>query len=183
MPNISAHMIVAVEVGKRLNINSDEFIRGNLLPDITSIEDSHHKISRGVYLVPDISFFIDNLDLNNDLYVGYLTHLLLDKHYLEDYLSVLYPDENIFSDKLIYNDYDYLNYQLVKYFHLDVNSISKILTEFNGDVLIDKLESNIKFLKQKQSGETKYLDFESFSKFLSDISLVICQELRDYLGR
>ena len=25
MPNISAHMIVAVEVAKRLNINSDEF--------------------------------------------------------------------------------------------------------------------------------------------------------------
>ena len=34
MPSICAHMVIAKEVGKRLNINSDDFIRGNLLPDI-----------------------------------------------------------------------------------------------------------------------------------------------------
>ena len=58
MPNISAHMIVAVEVAKRLNINSDEFIKGNLLPDIIDMEDSHHKVQNGVYMVPDIEYFL-----------------------------------------------------------------------------------------------------------------------------
>ncbi len=34
MPSISAHMVVAKEVSKKLNISSDDFIKGNLLPDI-----------------------------------------------------------------------------------------------------------------------------------------------------
>lgn len=57
MPNICAHMIVAKEVAKKINIDSDEFIKGNLLPDIIDKKDSHHKKEIGVYFVPDIDFF------------------------------------------------------------------------------------------------------------------------------
>ena len=82
MPSITPHMVVATEVAKILNINSEDFIRGNLLPDIIDIKNSHHKVESGIYMIPDIDYFIKKLDLTNDLDLGYLTHLLLDKHYL-----------------------------------------------------------------------------------------------------
>ena len=122
MPNISAHMVIAKEVSRKLNVNSDDFIRGNLLPDIIDIEDSHYKIKNGVYLVSNIKRFLDLQDLSNNLYIGYLTHLLLDKHYLEDYLGKMFYNKNVFLDVKIYNYY-YLNHRLINKFDLNIKLI------------------------------------------------------------
>ena len=43
MPSIAAHMICCKLVSDKLNINSEKFIRGNLLPDIIDKNDSHFK--------------------------------------------------------------------------------------------------------------------------------------------
>jgi hypothetical protein len=183
MPSISPHMIVAKEVAKRLNINSDEFIRGNLLPDIIDIENSHHKIKSGIYMVPDIEYFLKTLDFTNDLDIGYLTHLLLDKHYLEDYLIILYPDKNIFLDGLIYKDDDYLNHLLVKRFKLDINYIEKALIKYDCKINEEKLKYNINCLKNNISGKTYYLNINSFSKFLKEVSKTISEELIEYANK
>ena len=107
MPNISAHMVIAKLVSEKLNITSDDYIRGNLLPDIIDKEDSHHKIQSKMYLIPNIDYFIKELDLTKDINIGYLTHLMLDKYYLI-YLENKYPN-NIVFDNGIYIDYDYIN--------------------------------------------------------------------------
>ena len=180
MPSITPHMIVATEVAKILNINSEDFIRGNLLPDIIDIKNSHHKIESDVYMVPDIDYFLRTLDLTNDLDIGYLTHLLLDKHYLEDYLKKLYPNKNIFLDKKIYNDYDILNHSLVNNFNLDVEYIEKALMKYNCKIKEKKLEYNINCLKNNISGKTYYLNIDSFSKFLKEVSKTISEELIEY---
>ena len=180
MPSITPHMIVATEVAKILNINSEDFIRGNLLPDIIDIKNSHHKIESDVYMVPDIDYFLRTLDLTNDLDIGYLTHLLLDKHYLEDYLKKLYPNKNIFLDKKIYNDYDILNHSLVNNFNLDVEYIEKALMKYNCKIKEKKLEYNINCLKNNISGKTYYLNINSFSKFLKEISKTISEEFIEY---
>ena len=183
MPNISAHMIVAEKVAKRLNINSDEFIKGNLLPDIIDMEDSHHKVQNGVYMVPDIEYFLQNLDFSKDLNIGYLTHVLLDKHYLSDYLGSLYPNTNIFQDGTIYKDYDYLNFLLVNRFGLNIDKLENILSQYDCKILKEKLKYNIECLKQKKAGKTKYLNFESFASFLLEISDTISKELLDYANK
>ena len=183
MPNISAHMIVAVEVAKRLNINSDEFIKGNLLPDIIDIKNSHHKIESDVYMVPDIDYFLQNLDFSKDLNIGYLTHLLLDKHYLSDYLGSLYPNTNIFLDGTIYKDYDYLNFLLVDRYGLNIDKLENILSQYDCKILEEKLKYNIECLKQKKAGKTKYLNFESFASFLLEISDTISKELVEYANK
>ena len=180
MPSITPHMIVATEVAKILNINSEDFIRGNLLPDIIDIKNSHHKIESDVYMVPDIDYFLRTLDLTNDLDIGYLTHLLLDKHYLEDYLKKLYPNKNIFLDKKIYNDYDILNHSLVNNFNLDVEYIEKALMKYNCKIKEKKLEYNINCLKNNISRKTYYLNINSFSKFLKEVSKTISEELIEY---
>ena len=183
MPNISAHMIVAKEVAKRLNINSDEFIKGNLLPDIIDMEDSHHKVQNGVYMVPDIEYFLQNLDFSKDLNIGYLTHLLLDKHYLSDYLGSLYSNTNIFLDGTIYKDYDYLNFLLVDRYGLNIDKLENILSQYDCKILEEKLKYNIECLKQKKNGKKYYLNLESFEKFLSNVSIIISKELIQYANK
>jgi len=183
MPNISAHMIVAQEVAKKINIKSDEFIKGNLLPDIIDIGDSHHKVQNGIYMVPDIEYFLQKLDFSKDLNIGYLTHLLLDKHYLSDYLGSLYPNTNIFLDGIIYKDYDYLNFLLVNRFGLNVDKLENILSRYDCKILKEKLKYNIECLKQKKDGKTKYLNFESFANFLLEVSDTISKELVEYANK
>lgn len=183
MPSICSHMIIAKEVAKRLNINSDEFIRGNLLPDIIDLKDSHHKIKKSVYMVPNINYFIKKLDLTSELDMGYLTHLLLDKHYLEDYLSNLYPNKNVFLDGLIYKDYDYLNHLLIKEFRLDIEYIRRVLIKYDCNISKEKLKYNINCLGQNISGETYYLKYNSFSEFLRNISKTISEELVKYANK
>lgn len=183
MPNISAHMIVANEVSKKLNITSDDFIKGNLLPDIIDLENSHHKISYGDYMIPDIDYFVDRMDFDNDLYIGYLTHLLLDKHYLIDYIKFLYLNKNAFSDGIIYDDYNFLNALLVDKFELDIDYLESVLSNYDCKILEKKLKYNIEYLKQRTNGNPRYLDFESFSQFLLDVSNVISKELIYYANK
>ena len=183
MPNISAHMIVAKEVAKILNISSADFIRGNLLPDIIDLDNSHHKIKSGVYLVPDTEYLKKKLDLNNYLYLGYYTHLLLDKHYLEDFMAVLYPNKNVFIDGLIYNDYDYLNNSLINRFKLNTNNLEKIIQNFDCKIIKVKLKYNIKCLKNNRIGPTSYLSLDTFSKFLIEVSKTISEEIKEYANK
>lgn len=183
MPSITPHMVVATEVAKLLNINSEGFIRGNFLPDIIDIKNSHHKVESGIYMIPDIDYFIKKLDLTNDLDLGYLTHLLLDKHYLEDYLKKIYPNKNIFLDKKVYKDYDVLNHLLVKKFNLDVEYIEKALMKYNCKIKEEKLKYNINCLKNNISGKTYYLNINSFSKFLKEVSKTISEELIEYANK
>lgn len=183
MPNVSAHMIVAKEVSKQLNIDSDDFIRGNLLPDIIRKEDSHHKISNGNYMIPDIEYFLRKIDFNNYLHIGYLTHLLLDKHFLNEYINSLYPNVNLFKNGIIYKDYDLLNESLVNKFNLDINNLEKVLSNYDCNILKEKLKYNIGCLKQKKSGNPTYLNLETFSKFLLNISNVISKELIQYADK
>ena len=183
MPNISAHMIIAKKVGEKLNITSDDFIRGNLLPDIIDVEDSHFKIFNGVYCIPDINKCLKELDLSKDINIGYLVHLLLDKYYLVDYLGKKYPNQNIFLDNKIYLDYDFLNFDLVNKFKLDINYLEAILKNYNCKILEEKLKNNIEYLKQRKEGKTAYINFNSFSLFLSNVSEVISKEVYMYANK
>lgn len=182
MPNISSHMIVAKLVSEKLNINDPDFIKGNILPDIVNNDQSHHKIQGEYCLIPNIDYFKRRLNLNKKLELGYFTHLLLDKYFLEEYIPNNIKDLNIFDNKLIYQDYDFINYQLVKKFDLDVLALKKILSEIDGDIDKNKLERNIKYLSNSETSETKYLNLEKFSSFLYNVSEKISEELKKYAG-
>ncbi len=170
-------MAVAKEVSKHLNIESNDFIKGNLLPDIIDTEDSHHIIQGKIYLIPDIEYFKQTLDLSNELQLGYLVHLLLDKYYLEEFLPSKYPGRNIFIDKEVYKDYDKLNIHLVRHFNLDPKELEIILSTYPCNIKKDKLHTNIECLKKKENGETKYITLDDFIKFLTQISIKISEEI------
>lgn len=180
MPSIASHMAVAKLIKEKLKINDVDFIKGNLLPDIINNDQSHHKIQGKYYLIPDINYFKQKLNLNKKLELGYFTHLLLDKYFLEEYIPSNINNLKIFENKKIYKEYDLINYQLVKEFNLDVLYLQKILSEINGDIDKEKLSKNLKSLLNKETGETKYLNLDKFSDFLYNISQNISEEIRDY---
>lgn len=183
MPSIAGHMVIAKLVSSKLGIESSEFIKGNLLPDIINMRDSHHKIKGKHFYIPDIDYFKRNLDLEDPLYLGYYTHLLLDKYFLEDFFSQNIKNLEVFSNGIVYNEYSLLNYQLVRKFGLDVDYLTWILSSYEVDIDRNGLKKNLKCLSNTEIGETVYLKFVDFAKFLEDISLTIGEEIEDYASK
>lgn len=183
MPSVAAHMAVAKLLSEKLNINTPDFYRGNLLPDILagSMVDSHFKVQGEHFLVTDVDEAKKNLVLTNDLDLGYYTHLLLDKLFLEEFVPTYIKRYDLFKTKEMYIDYDLINFDIVDYFGLDVENLSDVLTEkYNFEIDEKKLETNIRCLNNKKIGEGKYLKKEEFKKFLIEASDRIYEEVKSY---
>lgn len=169
MPNVSAHIGCALKVKDKLKINDDRFIYGALLPDILDMDKrkSHYKKRGTFFLVPDLDYYKNNFDLSNPLYLGYFFHLYLDYYYLEEYLEKNVKGIDVFSDQLLYKDYDIINKDLVKHFHIDVDKVESILrNNTNKDVSERKLNNNINCLRLDEDGKMVYLNSKLFVDFL-----------------
>ena len=101
MPSIAAHMICAKLVAHELKIIYPDFMKGNLLPNIINIKNSHRKIKGKYYYIPDINYFINILDFCDNLHLGYLVHLLLDTYFLEDYIYDVVCGQDVFLSGVI----------------------------------------------------------------------------------
>lgn len=179
MPNISSHMAVAKRIDELLKINNDNFYRGNLFPDLFQDKNkSHYKIPGSRYLIPDIEYVKENLNLKDKKNLGILTHLLLDKYYLEEYLINI--KDNVFESKRIYNDYDILNKDIIEHFKLDLEKLNNILNNYVEEIDIEKLNKNLDYLNNTKEGTLEFLNKEDFIKFLNNISIRIADEIKEY---
>ena len=182
MPSISGHLTIAKFVSDKLQIVDSDFIKGNLIPDLEKEKiKSHYKIQGTKYLIPDIEYVKNNLDLKDKTNLGILTHLLLDLHFLEDYVTPKYPDLDVFDDGRIYHDYDILNKDIVSHFNLDVDKLEKDLREIKEERYQEKLEQNIRCLHLKEEGKTEILKKEEFIEFLEKVSPIIVEEIKNIL--
>lgn len=178
MPSIASHFVVAKLVSASLNLD-DDFYRGNILPDLID-GNSHHKIKGSYYHIPDIDYVVNELDFNNNLNLGYLCHLLLDKFFLEEYIPnniKCYKDVDLFLPENIYDDYTKINYRLIKYFDLDVGYLNEIMNDFSISLNEEKYQSNLRSINSLILGTPKYINFDSYVNFLKDISMTIINEL------
>lgn len=179
MPSIASHFVVAKIVGEKIGINSDDYFKGNILPDIT--DDSHYKIKGTYYDIPDIDKYLDSVMLK-DLEIGYLTHLLLDKYFLEEYIPNNidnYQEKKMFLSGKMYNDYSKINYELVKRYNLDVSYINKIMMEIDN-ANEKKLSNNLNSINNKELlSELECLDINKFVVFLEDISIRIADYIKE----
>jgi len=182
MPSIASHFVVAKLVSKYLHISSDEFYKGNILPDIIDRENSHLKVQGAYYDVPNIKYFYNNLNFQNDLELGYLCHLMLDKYFLEEYLPLNiknYQEVDPFLSKKMYNDYTKINYLLVKEFDLDVDYINRIMYDINN-VDVKKVKSNLDNINNKNcSYELECLELDKYILFLKEVSIKITKTLKE----
>ena len=180
MPSIASHMAVASLVNKELNINKIEFFKGNLLPDIIDKEDSHKRIKGTYYCIPDIDYFIKYLDLSNPLYLGYLSHLLLDKYYLEEYIPYYDKDKNVFATKKIYSDYNIMNESILNRYNLDKTQLKSILTNYDVKLNEIRYQVNLSLLDESHDiNKLKIINFQSFCTFLDDSSKRIIKKVKE----
>ena len=169
MPSMSSHMVIALKLCDKLNVDKKEFIKGNLLPDLYDDKNkSHFKVKGKKYDIPDIEKAINSLDINDSLYLGYISHLLLDKYYFDEYL--LKYDRDLFIDNKIYKDYDVINKKIVNYFNIDSDYLKSILKDFPSDINKKRLKNNIKCLELDIDGKTNILAEKDFIKFLEESS-------------
>lgn len=172
MPSWSVHLAVAKKVNKKLKLNDDLFLYGNLIPDldkgtiITRYEAHYYNEKLPFSTVPqekmiDINKFLSvyKSKLGNPLILGYYSHLLTDQFYNEKvYTSKWVQDDNNniigirFNNKILKIDIDDKKRLKRKYKHIDFELYGKYL--FNdGYVSIPKninlVKENAVYLKDK----------------------------------
>lgn len=180
MPSIAAHMVCAKLVADELNIKDPEFIKGNLLPDIVDNKNSHKKIKGKYYYIPDTDYFINILNLDDNMSLGYLVHLLLDKYFLEDYIYDVVNGEEVFLNRIMYKEYDIINYKLLRKFKIDIDYLNHVLKDFNVVIDEKKYQNNISSLNNMDSSnELKYLNVDDFANFLVKTSKAIVRYLKE----
>lgn len=181
MPSMSAHMAIACKLSNKLNVDKKEFIKGNILPDLyENKEKSHYKIQGKRYTVPNIEEAVKTLDLSKSIDIGYLSHLLLDYYYFNEYL--IKYDNDLFKNSDIYKDYDILNIDIINYYKIDINYIKSILTDFPKGINKRRLTNNINCLDLIIKDNTKILNKKDFLNFLDKISVKIENDIKELIS-
>lgn len=183
MPSIAAHMAVSKLVGDALNIYTPDFIRGNLLPDVTIDRNSHHKIQGTYFMVPDLDYFRKTLDFHYTLNLGYYVHILLDYYFLEEFVLQNVLNLDVFIQKIMYNDYSLVSFSILNFFGLNQDELYSILQDYPIPIDLDKLNYNLNCLKETIIGKPKSFELEKFLLFLQNISVRITEEVREYASK
>ncbi len=182
MPCMSAHMAIATKLSKLLPVDKDDFIKGNILPDLyDDKEKSHYKIKGKIYEIPNINIAVKSLNLTNSLDIGYLSHLLLDKYYFDEYLTKY--DYDLFKNDAIYRDYDILNIDIINHFNIDIDYIKNVLSNYLKEFNNKKLVDNISYLDIKKEGNTKVLNKMEFLDFLDKASIKIEKDIINIISK
>ncbi len=182
MPSIAAHMAVMKCVSEELEIESRDFIKGNLLPDI-QMEDGHYRKQGKYFLVPDVHYYKSHFDLYHPLNLGYYVHLLLDYYFLEELVPINIGNLDVFEEKIMYNEYSLINGLIVQEFKLEVSILKEILSDFQENIDQEKLAYSLRCLSNLCVGKTTYLHFQEFKVFLYEIAGVIVKEIESYASK
>lgn len=207
MASAVIHLVVANELNKKLNRDSNKLLIGSISPDISKLIGENkiksHFISEVGSDIPDIGKFLNKYksNLTDDFVLGYFIHLYTDYLWFKYFMSELYNDTMIKrldgsvvkydEDTLInyvYNDYTDLNIKLIDKYNLDLKIFYNELPEFN--YIIEEIPmNNIKLVVDKMgiiienSKESKIymFDLKNIEKFIDicvDLILSIIDECR-----
>jgi len=184
MPNLATHYICGKIIKEILNIKSDTYLVGCILPDY--IENSHYKKKGTLFSIPDIDLFINETDITDiNFLLGYLTHLLLDKHFIEDFITKeLYEKRNIkeyiFTEDKIYKEYTIISPHSLKEYNININEIRSCL--INKEYLINqnKFNHDIECIENSTSNldDLTYLNLKELFNFIDKTSIKIANELQ-----
>lgn len=157
MPSLTIHIAIAKEYYKKNKLkidNYDDFISGTIAPDIINKNKniSHYGIWDKHNSYIDFEKFLNDKKVNllTSYWKGYFLHLIVD-YYFYNYAFKEEHANAINSNDTLYNDYYFLNSDLIKDYDLQIRD-------------------NIKKFMIPKKGKCKYLDYEKIKKFISNIS-------------
>jgi len=172
MPNIVAHYACGKLVAKKLKINDDNYLMGNLYPDYVD-KKKHYRIRGRLFEIPDIDLFMEEeKKLNKYFKIGFLTHLMFDKLFLDEFVVKdiyerldLDKKTNIFESEKIYLDYTNMSKKIMDYYHFSLQEIEDLM-RFEKDIDIEKYRSNVNVIKETVNDNLRYIDINHFISFL-----------------
>ena len=137
------HIAIAQEYLRKNNKKyNKDFVRGSILPDLTTDKSKTHYGKSPAYT--NLKKFLLANEISSELNKGIFLHLITDYLFYNKYL-------NVFSKQYIYDDYDISNKVLIDKYNV------KLLEEIKDTV----------FFKE---GEMKVLNFELIYKLIDEIS-------------
>lgn len=143
MPSWPIHIKIAQKLNKKLNLDNDNFIFGNILPDLYNgfiIDNLSQKISsKETHFRENKKINIEKFKekyqnkLNNPIVLGYLTHLLADEYYNLYIIHKFHLEnknwdqepENTKKNNILHKKHHDLNLygnKLIKSIHLNIQS-------------------------------------------------------------
>lgn len=155
MPGYVIHLAVAKKHIELNNIrNEDEFIRGVIAPDLLKQAglDSHY----GNSSTPNLREFLKKHNIETDYNKGYFLHLVTDYIFYNKFLDRWSPE--------IYEDYNSLNYILIKEY---------------GLIIPKEVQEYVKF----QDKALTILNFDDIISFIETVGKIpINQMYKEYVG-
>lgn len=137
------HIAIAQEYLRKNNKKyNKDFVRGSILPDLTTDKSKTHYGKSPAYT--NLKKFLLANEISSELNKGIFLHLITDYLFYNKYL-------NVFSKQYIYDDYDISN---------------KVLIDKYNVKLFDEIKNAIFF----KEGEMKVLNFELIYKLIDEIS-------------
>ena len=88
--------------------------------------------------------------------------------------------EEVFLSRIMYKEYDIINYRLLRTFDINVEYLNNILKDFNVPIDENKYNINIRSLNNiDTSNKLTYLNVDNFSNFLIETSKLIAKYLKE----
>ena len=196
MPSSNIHLKVAYELNKRLNINSIDFIVGNIAPDAVNINGFAPREERWTAHLrdKDLDTWIENAKtfykqnegkIDNDFLLGYTSHLLTDV--LHDKYLYMNQKEQIIKDTKcnIEDAHDILREDMNNYSFKEFYEIKDSLLEYENryEILnIDKEKLN-KWIRivvniYRENKVSKYQKDEDIEFLIEKIENILKQLLK-----
>jgi len=207
MASIMIHLAIAKKVKEHFDIRKEkDYYLGAIAPDISrqigeSKEKSHFLINT-TDNIPNITLFIKRYPTfkYNSFNLGYYTHLMTDKLWIENFIPTLIQDNTIKLlngsiistnpeeiENMLYSDYTNINRQIIDEYEMDLSIFYEEFipptTQLNEipidqlDILLNKMGIIIENSKEEKSYT---LDFEAVKAFIENSSKEIIEELKRY---
>lgn len=207
MASIMIHLAIAKKVKEHFDIRKEkDYYLGAIAPDISrqigeSKEKSHFLINT-IDNIPNITLFIKRYPTfkYNSFNLGYYTHLMTDKLWIEKFIPNLIQDNTIKLlngsilstnpeeiENMLYSDYTNINRQIIDEYEMDLSIFYEEFipptTQLNEipidqlDILLNKMGIIIENSKEEKSYT---LDFEAVKAFIENSSKEIIEELKRY---
>lgn len=207
MASIMIHLAIAKKVKEHFDIRKEkDYYLGAIAPDISrqigeSKEKSHFLINT-IDNIPNITLFIKRYPTfkYNSFNLGYYTHLMTDKLWIEKFIPTLIQDNTIKLlngsilstnpeeiENMLYSDYTNINRQIIDEYEMDLSIFYEEFipptTQLNEipidqlDILLNKMGIIIENSKEEKSYT---LDFEAVKAFIENSSKEIIEELKRY---
>ena len=170
MPSFTMHIAIANEYIRKHkdNIeNVNEFIKGNLAPDLTDNKNITHYGEWGrdkTKIVFENFIKDDKVDFLKDFYKGYLLHLLADdftyNHILKQEFDKVRDDN---AHDIVYEEFYYLNKILISKYNIDF------------------MPEEVKKYMTVKDGDCRYLDVDKVIEMIDIISGIDLEEQFEYI--